>query len=56
VTLRIAVVQFEIAQQDTPKNLERIEMFVRQAAEQKANVVVFPEDCVTPSPQIALFD
>lgn len=48
-TMRIAVVQFEIAQQDTPKNLERIEGFVKQAAEQKANVVVFPEDCMTGS-------
>lgn len=49
MSLRIAVVQFEIAHLDRSRNLERIEGFVRRAAEQSAQVVVFPEDCMTGS-------
>lgn len=49
MSVRIAVIQFEIAHLDRQKNLDRIEDFVKQAAEQSAQVVVFPEDCLTGS-------
>lgn len=49
MSLRIAVVQFQIAHLDRKKNFERIESFVKRASEQSAQVVVFPEDCVTGS-------
>ncbi len=45
----IAVVQFQITHQQADVNLSRIEQFIRQAKEQQANVIVFPEDCVTGS-------
>ncbi|MCR4312596.1 MAG: carbon-nitrogen hydrolase family protein [Candidatus Uhrbacteria bacterium] len=47
--VRIAVVQFEIAQLDREKNIERIEKFIKRAARQGAQVIVFPEDCLTGS-------
>lgn len=47
--LRIAVVQFQITHLDRRANLERIEHFVQRAVEQSANVIVFPEDCMTGS-------
>lgn len=46
---RIAVVQFTIAHLDREKNLERIEHFVKSAASQSTQVIVFPEDCMTGS-------
>lgn len=49
MSLRIAVVQFQITHLDREKNLERIEAFVKLAVEQSAQVVVFPEDCITGS-------
>jgi predicted amidohydrolase len=49
VSPRIAVVQFQITHLDCEKNLKRIEDFVKRAAEESAQVVVFPEDCVTGS-------
>lgn len=49
MNIRIAVVQFEIAPLDRAKNLKRIEAFVQRAAKKQAQVVVFPEDCVTGS-------
>jgi predicted amidohydrolase len=44
---RIAVVQLKIAQLNPETNLRRMELFVRRAKQKKAQVVVFPEDCVT---------
>lgn len=49
MSLKIAVVQFQIAHLDPIKNLSRIELFVRRAARKGAHVVVFPEDCMTGS-------
>lgn len=49
MSLRIAVVQFKIKHLDRENNLQRIEDFIRQAAKQRAQVVVFPEDCLTSS-------
>lgn len=46
---RIAVVQFKIAHLDPEKNFRRIEDFIRKAKQQRADVVVFPEDCITGS-------
>jgi predicted amidohydrolase len=45
----VAVVQFQIVHLQPDLNFARIEDFVRQAADQGAQVVVFPEDCVTGS-------
>lgn len=45
----IAVVQFKITHQQPQKNLSRIESFIKDAVEQQADVIVFPEDCVTGS-------
>ncbi|MFA6018092.1 MAG: carbon-nitrogen hydrolase family protein [Patescibacteria group bacterium] len=47
--IRIAIVQFKIAHLDRAKNFQRIEGFIKKAAKKKAQVVVFPEDCVTGS-------
>lgn len=47
--LRIAVVQFQIAHLDREENLRRIETFIQRAVEQSANVIIFPEDCMTGS-------
>lgn len=49
MSLKIAVVQFQIAHLDPVKNLFRIELFVRRAARKEACVIVFPEDCMTGS-------
>jgi len=47
--IRVAIVQFKIAHLDRAKNFQRIEGFIKKAAKKKAQVVVFPEDCVTGS-------
>lgn len=47
--LKIAVVQFKITHLDPAKNLKRIEGFIKKAKSKKAQVVVFPEDCLTGS-------
>lgn len=47
--IRVAVVQFEIAHLDREKNFARMEDFVRRAKQEDAQVVVFPEDCITGS-------
>jgi predicted amidohydrolase len=47
--VRIAVVQFQIIRLNWKRNLERIEDFVKRAAEESAQVVIFPEDCMTGS-------
>lgn len=49
MTIRIAVVQFEITPLDRIRNFARIETFLQEAKSQRAEVVVFPEDCVTGS-------
>lgn len=46
---RIAVIQFQIKHLDKGENFRRIEDFVRLAKDQSAEVVVFPEDCITGS-------
>ena len=45
--LRVASVQFESSQADKEANFQKIEAFARQAAEQGARLVVFPECCIT---------
>lgn len=45
--LTIALVQFEVAPCKPIENLERMEAFIREAAEKGAQLVVFPEDAVT---------
>lgn len=47
--LNVAVIQFEIAQNNPEENWERIEKFIIHSVSQKAEVVVFPEDCITGS-------
>ncbi|MEK7632261.1 MAG: carbon-nitrogen hydrolase family protein [Patescibacteria group bacterium] len=46
---RIAVVQFRITHLDTEANFTRIEEFIQRAKSDLADVVVFPEDCITAS-------
>lgn len=46
---RIAVVQFRIAHLDIETNFERIERFIQNAKAQHADVIIFPEDCITAS-------
>lgn len=43
---RIAVVQFRVTHQSPQVNMRRITQFVKKAAQKKADVVVFPEDCI----------
>ncbi len=47
--IKIAVVQFRITHLDREKNFQRIEGFVKRAKKRGAQVVVFPEDCITGS-------
>lgn len=47
--INIDVVQFKITPQNPTSNLRRIEQFIAEAANQKANVIIFPEDCITGS-------
>lgn len=49
MSVRIAVVQFQISHLKPEENIKRIEDFIRQASEGHANVVIFPEDCITGS-------
>ncbi len=49
MSCRIALVQFQIAHLDRDLNIERIEKFIQQAVMQSAQVIVFPEDCMTGS-------
>ncbi|HEY0754819.1 MAG TPA: carbon-nitrogen hydrolase family protein [Ktedonobacteraceae bacterium] len=44
--IKIAVVQFEIAQFAPASNLAKAERFIQQAVEQQAQLIVFPEDFV----------
>jgi len=45
--LAIALIQFSIAPSNPELNLTRMETFIRQAAKQGAQLVVFPEDAIT---------
>ncbi|KKW30501.1 MAG: Nitrilase/cyanide hydratase and apolipoprotein N-acyltransferase [Candidatus Uhrbacteria bacterium GW2011_GWD2_52_7] len=47
--VKIAVVQFKIVHQQRTVNLKRIEDFIKNAARREAQVIVFPEDCITGS-------
>lgn len=47
--VRIAVAQFQIAHLEPETNLRRIEEFVQRAVREQAQVIVFPEDCITGS-------
>lgn len=49
MSFTIAVVQFRIAHQDSATNFKRIESFIRKAKKRQANVIIFPEDCITGS-------
>lgn len=46
---RIAVVQFRIAHLDIETNFKHIEEFIQRAKADSADVIVFPEDCITAS-------
>jgi predicted amidohydrolase len=45
--MRVAAIQFEHAAGDKRANLAKIRSFVEAAADQKAEIVVFPECCIT---------
>jgi len=45
--IRVASVQFEHAAGDKRANLTKIRRFVRQAAEQSVELIIFPECCIT---------
>ncbi|MFH1253124.1 MAG: carbon-nitrogen hydrolase family protein [Candidatus Uhrbacteria bacterium] len=47
--LKIAVVQFKITHLNPEKNWQRIEGFIKKAKNKQAQVIVFPEDCLTGS-------
>ena len=49
MNLCISVVQFKITNLDREKNFSRIETFIARATKKKAQVIVFPEDCITGS-------
>lgn len=49
MSIRIAVVQFQITHLNQERNFQRIEKFIKQASDEGANIVVFPEDCITGS-------
>jgi predicted amidohydrolase len=45
--LTIAAVQFNAAERDKELNLKNMEGFIKKAAEQKVDVISFPEICIT---------
>jgi N-carbamoylputrescine amidase len=45
--IRVAAVQYEHAPSDKSANLEKIRKFVAQAARHKAEIISFPECCIT---------
>ena len=47
--LTIAIVQFSITHLNPKINIARVESYIRQAAEQQVQVIVFPEDFMTGS-------
>ena len=44
---KIAVVQFKISLYQPKKNLTKAERYIKEAAEKKADIIVFPEDFIT---------
>ncbi len=44
--MKLALVQMEISERTTEKNMQKIERFIVQAALQNVDIIVFPEDCV----------
>src|SRR6476646_8417769 len=46
-TIRVAAVQMESKAADKDANFAKIESFVKRAAEQKVELIVFPECCIT---------
>jgi len=49
MSIRIAIVQFQITHLDRERNFKRIEEFMKRASGEGTNIVVFPEDCITGS-------
>ena len=47
--MRISLVQMQITHLDPEANFQKIESFLKQAKAEQADVVVFPEDCITTS-------
>src|SRR4051794_5405600 len=45
--IRVAAVQFQHAAGDKTANLATIERFVAQAAEQRVEIIAFPECCIS---------
>jgi len=45
--LKVAAVQFEMAQNDKPRNLQKMAALTEEAARKGADVVAFPEICIT---------
>lgn len=45
--IKIAVVQFEMQTWQIDKNIAKMEKFIANASQAKADLIVFPEDCVT---------
>ena len=45
--LKVAAVQFEMKQDDKTANLKTMERFIARAAEEGADIVSFPEICLT---------
>ena len=45
--MKIAVVQFDTVQFQPEENIRKAEDFIRRAADNNANLVVFPEDFLT---------
>ncbi len=48
-TMKLALVQMAIAQQQPRKNAKKIERFIQNAKAKSVHVIVFPEDCLTGS-------
>lgn len=49
MNFRIAVVQFRITHLQPATNFHRIEAFIIKAKKRRADVIIFPEDCITGS-------
>jgi predicted amidohydrolase len=47
--MKVALIQMEITQGDIEANLAKIENFVKKAKSKRADIIVFPEYCVTGS-------
>jgi predicted amidohydrolase len=45
--IRVAAVQFEMAENDKPRNLATMSRFCEEAARKKVDIICFPEACLT---------